>query len=91
MLMATPVIVSNCNSIMNIVESEQAGLIFKSGDPTDLAEKIRQIYEDKNLAREFGENGRNVIYHSRNWSKNTIRLNDLYIKIEMLLNNTQVN
>jgi glycosyltransferase involved in cell wall biosynthesis len=90
MLMATPVIVSNCNSIMNIVESERAGLVFKSGDPIDLAEKIRKIYEDKNLAREFGENGRNVIYQSRNWSENTIRLNDLYIKIEMLLNNTQL-
>jgi len=82
MLMAKPVVVSNCTSLVNIVEAEKIGLVFQSGDPMDLAAKIRLLYQDKNLAKEYGESGKNAVHNKYNWAKNTKRLNDLYLEIE---------
>ena len=80
--MAKPVIVSNCNSIMNVIESEKAGLVFRSGDADDLADKISQIYIDKKLGKDLGKNGKNAVYETYNWKANAKKINNLYSRIE---------
>jgi glycosyltransferase involved in cell wall biosynthesis len=61
MLFKKPIIVSNCIPQQKIVEEEKCGLVFDSGNPKDLAEKILILYKNLPLREEMGENGRKAV------------------------------
>jgi len=66
MCMAVPAIVSShvgCGQ--DLVIHEHTGLIFKSGDVHDLADKLRQAFADHSKLKQWGENAAN---HIRNYS-----------------------
>ena len=66
MCMAVPAIVSShvgCGQ--DLVIHEHTGLIFKSGDVHDLADKLRQAFTDGSKLKQWGENAAN---HIRNYS-----------------------
>lgn len=52
-----PVIVSSSSPIKRIVEETSSGLVFKAGDPKDLAEKIRILYTQPELSKRLAQNG----------------------------------
>lgn len=55
---AKPVIASNLGSIPEFVEDGVDGLLFEPGDPFDLAEKIKYLYQKPLLVKKMGIAGR---------------------------------
>ena len=52
-----PVIGSDIGGIPDIIVDGQTGYLFSCDDALDLAEKIKKLYDDNNLAQNFGQNG----------------------------------
>jgi len=81
MLFAKPLLVSDCEPQQKIVEEGKCGLVFESDNPNDLAEKIKELYGNQELCRQFGENGKKIvieIYNLQNFGQN---LKNLYNSI----------
>lgn len=78
-----PVVISNFGENANWLCNEQAGFLFKIGDPQELSEKIKLLADSETLRREMGSKGRKKILADNNieleWNKvvslyrNTIR------------------
>jgi len=82
MLMGVPIIASNCDSIKNIIETCGTGLIFESQNAEELAQKIRQLYNNPKSREKFGHNGKIAAQERYNWSFNSRNLITLYNTIE---------
>lgn len=79
MLAKKPVIVSDCVPLKRIVNETKAGLVFKSNNSQDLAEKIIQIYTNP---KQYGENGYQAVIKKYNWENEALKLIKLYQKIK---------
>ena len=55
------VIGSNLGGIPDLIIDKYNGLLFKSGDYGELAQKIKSLSNDENLIIKFGKNARNTI------------------------------
>ncbi|MDV7395853.1 glycosyltransferase, partial [Arthrospira platensis SPKY1] len=66
MLFETPTIVSDCKPQADLIKNENAGLVFKSDSVEDLAEKIIQLLQDRNLLDKMGLNGKNAVLEKYN-------------------------
>jgi len=73
-----PVVVSDCEAQMNIVNKFHVGLVFKDRDAKDFANKIVKLYNDRELYKTFAQNGEKVIRKVLNWEKNKRILSDIY-------------
>jgi glycosyltransferase involved in cell wall biosynthesis len=58
MFMKKPVIGSNIGGIPEVIDDGITGLLFRSNDEEDLANKIERLYNDMDLRIELGNNGR---------------------------------
>ncbi|MEM2772653.1 MAG: glycosyltransferase family 4 protein [Candidatus Pacearchaeota archaeon] len=68
-----PLIVSDAGGLKEFIDDGNTGFIFKSNDYNDLVQKIKIIYENKNLLKIFSENMKN--YKSKfDWSQNIVKL-----------------
>jgi glycosyltransferase involved in cell wall biosynthesis len=77
MLFEKPVIVSDCKPQVEIIEQSKAGLVFKSEDPNDLAEKIQYLFVNSALCSEMGRNGKDAVikkYNRKEMGKNLVRM-----------------
>lgn len=66
--MEKPIVVSNVMPLLEIVGSDQRGLVFKAGDPTNMASVIRRLMEHPGLGEGLGEAGRKWVLENRNWN-----------------------
>ena len=79
MLFGKPVIVSDCRPLKRIVEEAGAGLVFKAGNPEDLAEKILTLYDSPEACKNYGENGKNAATIGKySWNNEKRRLMQIY-------------
>ena len=78
MAMGKPQVVSDCPAQANLIMELDCGLVFKAGDHMDMAQKIRQLYDEKELSGRLGENGKNAVNGSWNWKNVSKELTDLY-------------
>ncbi len=79
MLFERPLIVSDCKPQAKIVTEEQCGLVFKSEDADDLAQKVITLYQNKEMRIKMGENGKKAVeatYNTKNFGKNLVNLYD---------------
>jgi len=79
MLYEKPLLVSNCIPQQKIIEEEECGLVFKSGDSINFKDKIIELYKNEKLRKEMGENGKIAVMKKYNLevaSKNIIRFYD---------------
>ena len=53
-----PVVGANIAGIPELVKDNRSGFIYKYDDINDLADKMRILFEDRNLAEEFGKNAK---------------------------------
>jgi len=53
-----PVVVSRIGVFPEFVEEEKTGLLFQPGDATELAGKIRRLWQSPDLCRQMGKAGR---------------------------------
>ncbi|MDP8314714.1 MAG: glycosyltransferase family 4 protein [Candidatus Celaenobacter antarcticus] len=82
MLSERPIISTNCNSIQRVIKDSNTGLIYKSGDAKNLAKKIIQLYENPELRKQMGKNGKKAVLEKYNWSNTSENLIKLYKTIE---------
>lgn len=61
MLEGKPVVVSSCTPLKRMVEETNNGLVFEAGNAKELADKIIDLYNNKNLRGELGKNGKKAI------------------------------
>jgi hypothetical protein len=54
-----------------IVEEEQCGLTFESGNALSLSNTVLQLYRSSN---HYGEKGINAVYRKYNWEEDEKRL-----------------
>jgi len=59
--MRKPVIASDIDGIPEIVQDNVTGLLFRPGNVNELCEKIRIMYENKEMSVLFGNNGREYL------------------------------
>ena len=68
MMVGKPVLASSSAPLKRIVHATKSGLVFQAGDSRDCAEKILELYGNKALCRQFGENGvKATVYGDLNW------------------------
>lgn len=53
-----PVVGANIAGIPELVKDNRSGFIYKYDDINDLADKMKILFEDKNLAEKFGKNAK---------------------------------
>jgi len=73
-----PVIASRLGAMAEIVEEGHTGLLFRAGDPGDLAEKVRWAVDHTDALRRMGENARRVYEEKYTKEKNYNMLLDMY-------------
>jgi len=81
MLMAKPVIVSDCVALERIVQEARNGLVFQAGNPRDLADKIEHLYRDADFRETCGQRGRQAVLDRYNWETESKKLLELYRRL----------
>jgi glycosyltransferase involved in cell wall biosynthesis len=61
MALAKPVIASRVGGIPDLIEDGKTGFLFEAGHSDELADKIRTLIENKDLAVEIGRRGRDLV------------------------------
>ncbi|MFK8005348.1 MAG: glycosyltransferase family 4 protein [Saprospiraceae bacterium] len=82
MLLGKPVLSTNCNPLERIINETKSGLIFRSNDEKDLAEKIKYAYDNSDETKQMGVNGTKAVKEIYNWENTAKNLINLYKKIE---------
>lgn len=72
-----PVVISKQCNIASQVKASNSGVIVNL-NKTDLAEAIIKLLDNKDLAKEMGENGQRLIQEKFSWNKITNKMIDLY-------------
>jgi len=72
-----PILSSDCNSLIRILEETGTGFIYKSDSPGDFAEQITLILESKKDNYQ-GNGGREMVVEKYNWHKTVQPLIKLY-------------
>lgn len=78
MACGTPVIGSNIGGITDIIIDTKNGLLSRSADPDDIADKIIMILSDQNLGRELAEEGLKTINDKFSWDVVTNRFLEIF-------------
>ena len=76
-----PVIGANIGGIPELIEEGRTGILFKSGNVDDLAEKINYLLSNKNLVIEMGRNARKMVEEKYNERFHYERLMEAYRKV----------
>ncbi len=82
MMFQKAVISTNCHSIQQIIEENDCGLIYPSGNAPALAEAILQLYGDKNRRKEMGINAAKVVRQKYDWNTTVQPLIQMYRNLE---------
>ncbi len=68
MACGTPVVASGVGGILEVVEDGRTGLLVPPGRPDELADALRRVLDDRDLARAFGEAGRRRVEERFSWA-----------------------
>ena len=69
-----PVIASRIEGVSEVVEEGRCGYLFDPENATDLAEKIIQVYQERQYLTQLGTNGRKLIEEKYSWRKTAERI-----------------
>ncbi|MBI2450082.1 MAG: glycosyltransferase family 4 protein [Candidatus Nealsonbacteria bacterium] len=77
MALGKPVIASNVGGIPDLVKDGQTGFLFEVGNVEQLAEKLRTLLRNKNIAVEMGRRGRELVqnkFSNEKYTDNYLRM-----------------
>jgi glycosyltransferase involved in cell wall biosynthesis len=74
-----PVVCCSDGEPARYVRSTESGLVVKSGDAKALANAIWRLYNDENLAKELGANGREYVYQNLTCEKIGERMYSVFV------------
>ncbi len=78
MAQGIPLVASNFDLWKAIIEKVDCGICINPKDPKAISEAIQTLLNDKNKAKEMGENGRNAVLSTYNWESEEKKLLQLY-------------
>lgn len=81
MLFEKPVLSSNCNPIVRILNTSGSGIIYSSNDERELAHQLIRLKKSPDLMHRLGKNGKRVVLEKYNWKETAKNLIQLYEKI----------
>lgn len=81
MAMARPLIAPDHGGAVEMIENGKTGLFFKAGDASDLAEKIRRLYEDSSLRHELGQSARVHALRTFSIEEHVRQIEDVYVNL----------
>ena len=76
--MGKPVVVSDSTAQKEVVQHEDAGLIFTAGNAGELADRLMLLYRDRALSQRLGNNGKIAVAERWNWDITSKGLLDMY-------------
>jgi len=82
-LMKKPVVVTNVGGNPEMMVDGKTGFLVEKGNDTQLIEKLRLLFEDVDMAKKMGNEGRKFIERTFNWklvTKNFIEMIKPYLK-----------
>jgi glycosyltransferase involved in cell wall biosynthesis len=79
MSQSTPILAADSRVIKRIISETNSGMIYKSGDPKDFADKVQNILSSD---ISFGENGLEAVKEKYNWKKDSQVLIKIYQNME---------
>ena len=82
-LMKKPVVVTNVGGNQEMMIDGKTGFFVEKGNDTQLIEKLRLLFEDVDMAKKMGSEGREFIERTFNWklvTKNFIEMIKPYLK-----------
>lgn len=77
MLLARPVLTSDCRPLRRIVEETGCGVVYPSGNPEAFANGVQRL-SDPALRHAMGEAGREAVHDRYNWSRDAETLLGIY-------------
>lgn len=86
MLFGKPVLVSDCAPQVELVMKTGCGIVFRSGDATDMSGKILDMLSDPSGCRMMGENGRQAVLKEYNTVVQGATLLNAYSSIKDIKN-----
>ena len=81
MSFSKPVLVSDALAQKKLVEDNRVGLVHLEKDPADFAEKVLQLFKNKQKAIELGKNGKEFIENKFSWKHTSKELLKLYANL----------
>ena len=79
MMAAKPLLVSSSAPLKRLIDQHRAGLVFAAGDPKDFSDKVLELYQNKDIKNQLGENGRKASMDGQlNWETTQKTLVQLY-------------
>ena len=83
-LMEKPVIATDVGGVNEMMSDRKTGFLVKEGDHNDLISKLSLLFDDKNLAKQMGMQGRKFVEDAFSWdkiAKNFVDAIKPYVKI----------
>jgi len=81
MSFAKPVLVSDAIAQKNLIEKTNSGLVHLEKNAQDFADKVLQLYVDKDLRDHLGQNGKQFVQEEFCWEKTSEKLIALYASL----------
>ena len=76
-----PVVVSDADGFLEVVENEKTGIIVPKNDPNAAAVAIQTLIDNPLLRRKFGKNGRERVLRFYDWTNNVNTMVAIYKNI----------
>ena len=80
MACSKPVIASNLHGVRAVVQNGVNGLLFKKGDVIDLVKKVNYLLDNKDVAKKYGKNGREIVEDLYTWDKVVRKHEEIYLQ-----------
>ena len=81
MLYAKPLLVSDSSEQKRIVEETGCGLVHKSGDSGDMAQKVIELYKNPQMRKRMGENGKKAVIKKYNMQVQSEEIIKIYTQL----------
>lgn len=73
-----PVIASDFPVWREVIESSECGICVDPSNPGEIAQAIEHLFDNREIARNMGENGRKVVFEKYSWENEGKKLLDIY-------------
>ncbi|MDP3687196.1 MAG: glycosyltransferase family 4 protein [Sulfurimicrobium sp.] len=78
MTLARPLVAPDHGGAVEVIENGRTGLLFKPGNTSDLAEKIRILYRDTDMRKDIGQSARDYALRTFSMAEHVRHVEDVY-------------
>ena len=81
MAVGLPIVATSVGGIPDFLKDGQTGLFCKKDDPSDLAEKISQLFHDADLRKKVAQRGQELVLRDYSWDSVALRVKGIFDKM----------